>query len=121
MSAGLVESLRNILAGVLDLGRTRIELLGVEVREELARLATAVIGGLAIVVLAALGLAFAGAALVFAVGEASRLAAIAGVAVFFFAAAGLVAWRLRRLAAQKPRAFDATLSELEQDLKALRP
>lgn len=121
MSAGLLESARNVLAGVLDIGRTRFELAGVELREELARLAAAVIGGLAVLVLVALGLAFAGAALVFYVGEANRLAALAGVALFFLAAAGLVAWQLRRLAARKPRAFDATLSELEQDLKALKP
>ena len=121
MSAGLLESARNVLAGVLDLGRTRFELLGTELREELARLATAVIGGLAVLVLVSLGLGFAGAALVLYVAEANRLAATLGVALFFFAAAGLAVWQVRRLAAQKPRAFDATISELERDLKAIRP
>jgi uncharacterized membrane protein YqjE len=120
MSAGLLESARNVLAGALELGRTRIELAGAEMREELSRVAATVIGGLAVVMLAALGLAFGAAALVFTVSEANRIAAAAGVAVFFLAAAALVAWQLRRLAARKPRAFDATLGELERDLKAIR-
>ena len=47
MTPGLVESARNLLAGVLDLGRTRFELFSTELREELARLAAAIIGGLA--------------------------------------------------------------------------
>jgi hypothetical protein len=42
------------------------------------------------------------------------------VAVFFFAAAGVVAWLLRRLAEAKPRAFDATISELQRDLNTIR-
>ena len=54
MSAGLLESARNLLAGILDLGRTRFELFGTELREELARLAAAIVGGLAVLVLAAL-------------------------------------------------------------------
>ncbi|MGQ0545729.1 MAG: phage holin family protein [Betaproteobacteria bacterium] len=121
MSAGLLESARHMLAGLLELGRTRFELAGTEMREELARLATAVIGGLAVLVLAALGLAFGAAALVLTVSEANRIVAALGVAAFFLAAAGIVAWQLRRLALQKPRAFDATITELERDLKALRP
>src|SRR5258706_88839 len=47
MSASLLESAQNLLAGLLDLGRTRFELFGTELREELARLAATVLGGLA--------------------------------------------------------------------------
>jgi uncharacterized membrane protein YqjE len=121
MSAGLLESARNLVAGLLDLGRTRFELFSTELREELAHLTTALLGGLAVLVLVALGLGFGAVALILSVGEANRIAVIAGVAVFFFLAAGLVAWRLQRLAAAKPRAFDATLSELQRDQTAIRP
>lgn len=120
MSAGLIESAQSFVAGLLDLGRTRFELFGTELREELARLATAVLGGLAVLVLAALGLAFVGFAIIFFVSEANRLAAAIGVAVFFFLAAGIVAWVLHRLAGTKPRAFDATISELQRDLTAIK-
>jgi uncharacterized membrane protein YqjE len=120
MSAGLLESAQNLLAGLLDLGRTRFELFGTELREELARLATTLLGGLAVLVLAALGLAFAAVAVIFAVSEANRLAASVCVAVFFFVVAGIVAWRLNRVTGAKPRAFDATLSELQRDLTTIR-
>ena len=121
MSTGLLESAQNMLAGLLDLGRTRFELFGTEMREELAHLATTLLGGLAVLVLAALGLAFAGFALIFLVGEANRLAATIGVALFFFLAAAVVAWWLRRAVEVKPRAFDATIAELQRDLEAIRP
>jgi uncharacterized membrane protein YqjE len=121
MSAGLVESAQGFVAGLLELGRTRFELFGTELREELAHLATAVLGGLAVLVLAALGLAFVGLTIVFYVAEANRVAAAIGVALAFFLASGIVAWVLRRRTEAKPRAFDATLAELHRDLKAIKP
>jgi len=121
MSAGLLHSAQALLAGLLDLGRTRFELFGTELREELARLATAVLGGLAVLILAALGLAFGAGALILALGEAHRPAAMIAVAATFFVLAGVIAWRLQRLAGAKPRAFDATLSELQRDLDGIKP
>lgn len=120
MSAGLLESARNFLSGILDLGRTRFELFGTELREELNRLAAAIVGGLAILVFAAIGLAFGAVAIILGVDESRRLPVTIGVAVFFLLAAGLAAWRLQRLAALKPRPFDATISELRNDLQALK-
>jgi uncharacterized membrane protein YqjE len=121
MSAGLLESAQNLAAGLLDLGRTRFELFGTELREELARLATTLLGGLAVLVLAALGLAFVGLCIIFSVSESNRVMAAAGCAAFFFIVAGVAAWQLRRAAGVKPRAFDATLSELQRDLTAIKP
>jgi uncharacterized membrane protein YqjE len=120
MSAGLLQAAQSFVASLLDLGRTRFELFSTELREELARLATAVIGGLAVLVLAALGLGFSGFALVIYVSEQNRLTVAIAVAVFFFVAAAVVAWLLRRLAEAKPRAFDATISELQRDLKTIK-
>jgi uncharacterized membrane protein YqjE len=120
MSAGLLESAQNFIGSLLDLGRTRFELFSTELREELARLATALLGGLAVLVLAALGLGFSGFALVIYVSEENRLAAAIGVAVFFFAAAAIVALLLRRMAEAKPRAFDATIAEFQRDLNTIR-
>jgi len=120
MSAGLMESAQGFLAGLLDLGRTRFELFGTELREELAHLATALLGGLAVLVLAALGLAFVGLTIIVYVGEANRVAAAIGVALFFFLASALVAWVLHRRTEAKPRAFDATIAELQRDLTAIK-
>jgi uncharacterized membrane protein YqjE len=116
----LLESAQNFVANLLDLGRTRFELFGTELREELAHLATAVLGGLAVLVLVALGLAFAGGALILYVSEANRLATTIGIALFFFLGAGIVAWVLHRLADRKPRAFDATIAELQRDFRAIK-
>jgi uncharacterized membrane protein YqjE len=121
MSAGLLESARNVLAGLLDLGRTRFELFSTELREELTRLAAAIIGGLAAVMFGATGLAFGAVAIILSVDEAKRLPVTVGVALFFLALSCLTAWRVRRLAGLKPRPFDATLSELRHDLTALKP
>ncbi len=121
MSAGLLESAQHLFAGLLDLGRTRFELFSTELREELARLATALLGGLALLVLAALGLTFAALAVILAVSEVNRPWAAIGVALFFFLVAGIVAWRLHHLASMKARAFDATISELQRDLDAIKP
>ena len=121
MSAGLIESAGNLLAGVLELGRTRFELFGTELREELARLATTIVGGLAALLFAAMALAFGALAFILAVDEAHRVTATTGVAVLFLLVAALVAWQVRRVAGVKPRAFDATLSELQRDLNAIKP
>jgi uncharacterized membrane protein YqjE len=120
MTPGLIDSAQNFVAGLLDLGRTRFELFGTELREELARLATAVLGGLAVLVLVALGLGFGGLALVYYVGEANRLWAALGIGVFFFFMAITTALILRRMTDAKPRAFEATISELQRDLTAIR-
>jgi uncharacterized membrane protein YqjE len=121
MTTGLLESAQNLIAGVLDLGRTRFELFGTELREELARLAATLIGGLAVLVSAGLGLAFVGLAVIFYVSEANRVLAAGGCALVFFAVTGIVAWRVSRVTGAKPRAFDATLSELQRDLTAIKP
>jgi len=121
MSGGLLESAQNLFAGILDLGRTRFELLGMELREELARLAATVLGGLAVLVLVALGLAFGAAAFILTVSEANRVAATLGVAALFLLAGGIVALQVRRMTGAKPRAFDATISEFERDVNAIRP
>lgn len=120
MTPGLVESARNLLAGILELGHTRFELFSAELREELARLAAAIIGGLAVLVFAAIGLGFGAVALILSVDASNRLAVTVGVAVFFLAGAGIAAWRVRRIAALKPHPFDATLAELRHDLTALK-
>jgi uncharacterized membrane protein YqjE len=106
---------------MLDLGRTRFELFSTELREELARLAATIIGGLVILVFVAIALAFGAVAIILAVDEARRVWVTVGVAVFFLAAAGVAAWQVRRLAAVKPHPFESTISELRQDLEALKP
>jgi uncharacterized membrane protein YqjE len=121
MSAGLLESARTFVAGVISLGQTRLALFGVEMREEMARVTTMVLGGLAAVALAALAIAFAALAIVIAVDADHRVLAASLVAAAFALAAGVVALIVRRAGQRKPRAFDATLSEMARDHEAIKP
>jgi uncharacterized membrane protein YqjE len=120
MTGGLLESAQNLLSGLIDLGRTRFELFSTELREELARLAAAIIGGLAVMMLGVIGLVFGAVAIILSVPDTNRVAVTVGAAVFFLLGAGAVALVLRRLAAVKPRPFEATISELQRDLTAMR-
>ena len=121
MSAGFLESIQNLLAGLLDLGRTRFELFSTELREELTRLAATILGGVAVLVLCLIGLAFGAVAIILSASEANRLAVTIGVAVFFLVAAGVAAFVVHRLATVKARPFDDTISELRRDLTAIKP
>ena len=121
MSRGLLSSAQTLLAGVLALARTRLELFGTELQEALARLFFTLIGAMAVLLLAALGLAFAAFGAVLSVGEEHRALAAVAVAAAFVAAAFAAAWSMRRLGEDKPRMFSASLAELERDRDALQP
>lgn len=120
MSGGLLRSAQALLASLLGLAHTRLELLGTELQEELARLAAGLLGALVAVALFALGLGFAAAAVVIAAGEDNRLAATALLGALFLLLALGVAFALRHLAHARPRPFDASLTEIERDYEALK-
>ncbi|OGA60842.1 MAG: hypothetical protein A3G81_23995 [Betaproteobacteria bacterium RIFCSPLOWO2_12_FULL_65_14] len=121
MSAGLLHSAQSLLASLLALARTRLELFSTELQEELTRLVLALIGAVVVLLLAALGVAFAGLALIIAIGEQYRFLVAASFALGLIALAAVAWWSLRRLGRDKPRALAATLAELERDHDALEP
>lgn len=116
---GLFQSAQALLASLLGLARTRLELLDTELQEALARLVLLVICAVAAVLLCALALGFAAVAVVMAAPPGQRVAVAAGLALAFLAGAGVLAWRLRREVAA--RSFAASLAELERDAAALQP
>lgn len=115
----LIRSAQELLATLLGLARTRLELLSVEMQELLARLVLIMIGAVAAILLAALALGFGAVALVMAVPSEHRVAVAAGLAIAFLAAAAIIGWRVRREA--KVRPFAASLIELKRDTEALEP
>jgi uncharacterized membrane protein YqjE len=119
VSSGLLGSVQNLFASLLGLARTRLDLLSTELEEALAHIALGIIIAVASVLLGTLGLAFAGAALIFAMAPEQRLAGAAVIALVFLAAgAGLgMALRLRK----RPRMFEASLGELRRDQETLAP
>jgi uncharacterized membrane protein YqjE len=121
MSRGLLHSAQSLLASLLALARTRMELFSTELQEELVRLFFTLIGAVAVLLLAALGAGFVGLALLIALGEEQRALAAAAIGAGFFALALAAAWSMRRLGHDKPRVFSASLAELERDREALQP
>ena len=116
---GLLQSAQALLASMVLLARTRLELVDTELQEMLARLVLQVIFAVAAVLLAALALGFAAVAAVMAAPPEQRVALAAVVAVVFLIAAGAFAWRLRRDMAARP--FASSLAELGRDVAALQP
>jgi uncharacterized membrane protein YqjE len=116
---GIIRSVQALLATLLGLARTRLELLSVEAQELLARLVLIMIGAVAAILLAALAIGFGAVALVIAVPAEHRVAVAAGLALAFLAAAAFIGWKVRREA--KVRPFAASLTELKRDAEALEP
>lgn len=121
VSPGLFDSARKLLANVAALAHTRLELFSTELQEELARLAEMLLAAIVTLFFAFLGIAFAAAAVIIAVGESYRLAAAVLFAVSFLAIGALSAWWMRRAARSKPGVFDASLGELRKDRDLLMP
>lgn len=117
----LLHSVQSLAAGLLALGRTRLELFSTELQEEIARQAAALLGAFLVLVLAALAVAFGAIALLIAVDEPYRLAVSIGTAAFFAALAAAAALVLRRLTLAKPPAFQASVAQLERDYEAVKP
>jgi uncharacterized membrane protein YqjE len=121
VSSGLVHSAQSLLAGLVALGRTRLELFSTELQEEIARQAAALVGAFVVLVLGALALAFGAIAVLMGFGEEHRLAASVGISAFFALLAAAAAWTLRNHVRAKPRALEASITALERDYEQLKP
>jgi uncharacterized membrane protein YqjE len=108
-----------LLGGLSGVVHDRIALLSTEFREEAVRARSMLIGSVAVILLAALALAFVGLAIVVAAGEQYRAVAAGGVALVFAAGAAYAVWQMRALRADKPGPFSASLAELKKDREAL--
>jgi len=116
----LIASVSGLLATLIGIGRTRLELLTVELREEVQRTAELLVWGAVALLAAGGGVLFAGLAIIFAFWDTHRiLAAVLVVLGYFVLAAGaalLVRSRLR----SRPPFLGATLGELVRDEDELR-
>jgi len=117
---GLSGALGRLGASTFALLRTRIELATVEFEEERERAKQMLVLVVCGALLALYALLFASLFVVAYFWDTNRLAAIAGVALFYVVLAALAFARLRQRARDKPPPFAASLSELEQDAAALR-
>ena len=118
---GLFESVRTLLGTLVAMARTRAELFGNELEQELRRIVVMLVGAMIVLALASLALLFAALTIVVSVWETHRVAATALVAVGFIILA-VVAYNVTARRGQRTtRLLAATLGELERDLEQLNP
>lgn len=118
---GLLGAARAAVAGLIEIGHTRLQLAATELEEERLRIAQLLLYACAALFFLGLGLVFAALLLVLLFWESNRVLVLTLEAALFLAVgAGLcVAWR--RKATTKPKLLATTLAELERDRTALRP
>ena len=116
---GLYSALKNTIATLIGIGKTRAELLVVEVEEEKLRLMTLWAKAIGAAFLLALGVVMTVLCLVLAFWE-SRVLVLAIFAVLFVGGGALLIGSLKRQAQQPSKLFRASLSELEADMAQLR-
>jgi uncharacterized membrane protein YqjE len=113
--AGLLGSLRALLATLIAIGHNRLELFSTEVQEEIERVASLLLWSAMALLLGVLALLLVAVAIVLSVPPAHQWLAAAVLAALFLAACAWAAAVARSRMTMKRRPFDATLGELEKD------
>lgn len=116
---GLFASLKNLVATLIAIGKTRAELLVTELEEEKFRLMSLWAKAIGAAFLLALGVVMFVCCIALAFWE--QRVVVFGVFAFLFVAGGLLlVSSLKRQASQPSKMFKASLSELEADMAQLR-
>lgn len=116
---GLFAALRNLLATLLAIGKTRAELLVTEIEEEKLRLMTLWAKAIGAAFALALGVIMAVLAVAMAFWE-QRVLVFGLFAVLFSGVAWWLVSSLKRQFSQPSKLFKASLAELETDMAQLR-
>ena len=116
---GLFASLKNLVATLIAIGKTRAELLVTELEEEKFRLMSLWAKAIGAAFLLALGVVMFVCCIALAFWE--QRVVVFGVFAFLFVGGGLLLLSsLKRQASQPSKMFKASLSELEADMAQLR-
>jgi len=116
---GIFASIKNTLATLLGIGKTRLELLIVELEEEKLRMLSLWSKAIAVAFLFALGVIMAIFCLALLFWE-QRILIFGLFAILFIGAALLLAASLKRQARKPGKLFRDSLGELETDIAQLR-
>jgi uncharacterized membrane protein YqjE len=114
-AGGLFSSLRRLLATLLGIVSTRIELLVNEWEEERLRLMRMFLYAVLAMFCVCMGMVLLTFFIVVLFWHDSPLLAVSVLGLLYFAAAGLFAWLLVRLLRQRSVLFSASLAELRKD------
>ena len=114
-SLGMFDSLRQLLGTLVGIAQTRIELLGTEVEEQVARLTSMLLWAIVSLFLAFTTVVLMAVAVLVAFWDTNRILAAILLAAGF-AVLALISWlRVRAVARGRPHLFQATLEELAKD------
>lgn len=116
---GLFSALKNTVATLVAIVKTRVELLVTELEEEKYRLMSMWSKAIAAAFLLGMGVLLGVFALAMAFWE-QRVLVFGLFAALFIVLAVVLIGSLKRQAAQPPKLFRASLAELEADMAALR-
>lgn len=117
--AGLLASVRRMLATLLELGSTRLELVSVEIQEQIEYAASLLLWGIAAIFFASLTVLLLALTIVIACWDQHRLLAAGLVTAAFALIAFIAAQVVRRRLESRPRFLSATSGELRRDAEAL--
>lgn len=120
-SAGLLASSRRLLAGVLELVQTRLEIVSGEFEEERERLQELVVYGLMSLWLISFGVIFLTLLVVVLLWEEHRYAVLGAFAALYLGLGAYALAVVRRKLRERPRLFAATIAELKKDRQSLTP
>ena len=118
-TGGLFDSLRSLIATLVAMAHTRVELFGTELEEEVRRVVALLLGGVLVLALASLALVFSGLVVIAAYWDTHRVAAAACVAIGFIVLAAVSYLAVRERTRRRSRLLSSTLDELERDLALL--
>jgi uncharacterized membrane protein YqjE len=118
--SGLFKSLTNLVATVVGIVQTRLELLTTELQEEVHRVAELLVWTIIALLAAGMGMFLAALAVIFVFWDTHRLLAAVLVTASFFAIALIAILVLQAKLRSKPPMLDATLAELAKDREHLK-
>lgn len=119
-AGNLLHSVVRLGGSLLAAAETRIDLFATELKEDGERGLRLLAWALATVLTAIFGVLLAGVTVIIVFWDSHRVAAAVGVTAVFVVAAAVCALVLRQRLREKPRLLDATRSELQKDVAAIR-
>lgn len=117
----MIGRMRRIGANLASLVGLRLELFGVELREQFDQWLRVVVLAMAAIVLACIGIGFVAVLVTVAFWDSHPLIALGVFAALFLGAAAWCARRLSAVVAESPAPFAATLAEFRKDRAAVDP
>jgi uncharacterized membrane protein YqjE len=118
---GLFDSAKALLATLVAIVHTRLELLSTELQEELGRVALLLLWGAVALFFVFLAIASFALVILIAFWDDHRLLVATLLAVAFLVLALVAGFAARYQIAAKPRPFDSSLNELAKDREELTP